>query len=125
VILGVFAVVALLLSVTGIYGVMSYAVTQRTQEIGIRMALGASASSVLRMVLRQGMTLVLIGLALGIVVALLLTRLMTTLLFAVEPTDPLTFLAVSAVLALVAAVACFMPARRATLIDPLRALRSE
>src|SRR5205085_5899050 len=125
VLLGLFAMLALLITAAGLAGVMALSVSQRTREIGIRMALGASASSVLRMVLRQGMTLVLLGLALGVVGALLLTRLMTTLLFAVEPTDPLTFLAVSAVLALVAAIACFMRARRATLIDPLAALRSE
>jgi putative ABC transport system permease protein len=125
VLLGSFAVLAMLITAAGIAGVMALSVSQRTHEIGIRMALGASASSVLRMVLRQGLTLVGIGLALGIVGAFALTRLMSTLLFAVAPTDPLTWLAVALALAAVAALACFVPARRATLIDPLTALRSE
>jgi putative ABC transport system permease protein len=125
VLLGLFAALALLITAAGIAGVMALTVSQRTHEIGIRMALGASASSVLRLVLRQGLTLVLIGLALGMAGAFALTRLMSTLLFAVEPTDPLTWLAVALTLAAVAALACFAPARRATLIDPLTALRSE
>ncbi|MCG3161655.1 MAG: hypothetical protein JMDDDDMK_02852 [Acidobacteria bacterium] len=123
--LGLFAALAVFITAAGIAGVMALAVSQRTHEIGIRMALGASASGVLRMILRQGLTLVLIGLALGVAGAFALTRLMSTLLFAVEPTDPLTWLAVAVTLAAVAAAACFIPARRATRIDPLAALRSE
>ncbi len=125
VLLGLFAALALIITAAGIAGVMALSVSQRMREIGIRMALGASASGVLRLVLRQGLTLVLIGLALGMVGAFALTRLMSTLLFAVEPTDPLTWLAVALALAFVAALACFAPARRATLIDPLTALRNE
>jgi putative ABC transport system permease protein len=125
VLLGLFAALAMLITAAGIAGVMALTVSQRTHEIGIRMALGASANSVLRLVLRQGLTLVLIGLALGVAGAFALTRLMSTLLFAVEPTDPLTWLVVALALAAVAALACFVPARRATLIDPLVALRSE
>ncbi len=123
--LGLFAALALLITGAGLAGVMALTVNQRTHEIGIRMALGATASSVLRMVLHQGMKLVMIGLAAGIIGALALTHLMSRLLFAVEPTDPLTFLAVSALLAAVAAIACILPARRATTIDPLQALRTE
>jgi putative ABC transport system permease protein len=125
VLLGLFAALALIITAAGIAGVMALTVSQRTHEIGIRMALGASAGSVLRLVLRQGLTLVLIGLALGMAGAFALTRLMSTLLFAVGPTDPLTWLAVALALAAVAALACFAPARRATSIDPLTALRSE
>ena len=125
VLLGLFAALALLITAAGIAGVMALTVSQRTHEIGIRMALGASAISVLRMVLRQGLTLVLLGLALGVAGAFALTRLMSTLLFAVEPTDPLTWLMVALALAAVATLACFVPARRATLIDSLTALRSE
>jgi len=123
--LGLFAALALLITAAGIAGVMALTVSQRTHEIGIRMALGASAGGALRLVLRQGLTLVLIGLGLGVAGAFALTRLMSTLLFAVEPTDPLTWLIVALALAAVAALACFVPARRATLIDPLTALRSE
>jgi putative ABC transport system permease protein len=125
VLLGLFAALAVLITAAGIAGVMALRVSQRTHEIGIRMALGASANSVLGLVLRQGLTLVLIGLALGVAGAFALTQLMSTLLFAVEPTDPLTWLIVALALAAIAALACFVPARRATLIDPLTALRSE
>jgi putative ABC transport system permease protein len=125
VLLGLFAALAVLITAAGITGVMALRISQRTHEIGIRMALGASASSVLRLVLRQGLTLVLIGLGLGIAGAYALTRLMSTLLFEVEPTDPLTWLMVALALAAIATLACFVPARRATLIDPLKALRSE
>jgi putative ABC transport system permease protein len=125
VLLGLFAALALLITAAGIAGVMALTVSQRAHEIGVRMALGASAGSVLQLVLRQGLTLVLIGLALGVAGAFTLARMMSTLLFAVEPTDPLTWLAVALALAAVAALACFLPARRATMIDPLRALRSE
>ena len=124
VLLGLFAGLALVITVTGIAGVIAFSVSQRTHEIGIRMALGAQQGSVLGMVLRQGMLLVVIGLALGTVGALGVTRLMSGLLFQTEPTDPITFVAVALVLAAVAAVATFLPARKATTVDPVLALRT-
>jgi putative ABC transport system permease protein len=123
--LGLFAVLALLITAAGITGVMALSVTQRTREIGIRMALGATRGGILRMVMRQGMTLVLVGLALGVAGAMVINRLMTALLFATPGADPVTFAAVSFLLLLVAGAACLVPALRATSIDPMLALRSE
>ena len=123
--LGIFASVALVLAAVGLYGVISYSVAQRTREIGIRMALGARAGDVVRMVVRHGMTLTAIGLAIGVLAALGLTRFLSSLLFAVPPNDVPTFLAIAAILAGVAWVAAFLPARRASRIDPMRALREE
>jgi putative ABC transport system permease protein len=125
ILLGSFALLALIITLAGIVGVLSLSVSQRTHEIGIRMALGATPGSVLRMVMRQGLTLVLGGLALGVAGAFALTRLMSVLLFGVAPTDLATFSAVALVSIAIAALACFWPARRATLIQPVIALRSE
>ena len=123
--LGIFAGLALILAAVGIYGVIGYAVSQRTQEIGIRMALGARRGSVLRMVVGQAMTLAMIGILLGAAGAWGLSRLMQKLLYGVTPSDPITFATVAALLAVVAALAASIPGLRATRVDPVIALRSE
>jgi putative ABC transport system permease protein len=122
---GLFALIALLLAAAGIFGVMSYSVTQRTQEIGIRLALGAQRYDVLRLVVGQGMRFVGIGLFLGLIGVFACTRLLQSLLFGVGATDLPTMLVITLILTVVAFVACLLPARRATLVDPVQALRSE
>jgi len=121
----VFASVALVIAGLGVFGVLSFIVTQRTRELGIRIALGASTTSVQRLVVGRGMLLVSIGLVVGLVGAFALTRFMGNLLYGVTPTDPLTFAGVAAVLLAAAAVASYLPARRATRVDPIIALRAE
>jgi ABC-type antimicrobial peptide transport system permease subunit len=123
--LGVFASVALALATIGIYGVMAYLVNQGTREIGIRMALGATQHDILGLVVRQGMTLALSGVSIGLMVALLLTRLIRGLLFGVQATDPLTFVGISALLAVIALLASYIPAQRAARIDPMVSLRCD
>jgi ABC-type antimicrobial peptide transport system permease subunit len=125
ILLGAFAVLALLLASVGIYGVIAYVVGQRTQEIGIRMALGAKPEDVLRLMLWEGTRLALIGVAIGIATACALTHLMTTMLYGVSATDPLTFAGVAVLLTAVATAACYIPARRAMRVDPMVALRCE
>jgi putative ABC transport system permease protein len=123
--LGLFAALALVLACVRLYGVISYSVAQRTHEIGVRMALGARPGDVLKFVLRQGMGLTVVGLGVGIGIGLLATRVLSDMLYGVTPRDPLTFVGVPALLLLVAFLACYIPARRATRIDPLVALRYE
>ena len=116
-------VAALLLAAVGIYGVISYMVTQRTQEVGLRMALGAEPRDVLRLVVGQGMKLTLIGVAVGLLASFALTRVMSSLLYEVEPRDPLTFVGVWLLLVSTALVACWVPAKRASRLDPMASLR--
>ena len=121
--LTIFGTISALLCVIGIFGIMAHAVMQRVNEIGIRIALGAPAASVLRLVLRQGLLLVSIGLALGVAAAVAITRVIRTFLWGITPTDPVTFMIVSAALAATALIARYVPARRALKIDPIIALR--
>jgi predicted permease len=123
--LGIFAAVALLLAVSGIYGVLAHSVAQRTSEIGVRMALGAAPADVLRLIFGQGGKLALTGIGIGLIASYLLTQFLRTLLYVVNPTDPLTFAAVAVVLLVTVLLACWIPARRASRVDPIVALRSE
>jgi putative ABC transport system permease protein len=123
--LGLFALIALFLAAVGLYGVVSYTVSQRTQEIGVRMAIGAQRGDVLRMIVGGGMKLTLVGIAMGLAGALALARLVATMLFDVTPFDPTSYAATAIVLLAVASLACYIPARRAMRVDPITALRQE
>jgi putative ABC transport system permease protein len=123
--IGIFAMLALVLSAVGVYGVMSYTVTQRTSEIGVRITMGAQPEDVFRIIVGEALRLALAGVGIGLVTALALTRLLRSFLFGISAYDPLTFVAVSLLLTIVAAAASYFPARRATLVDPLIALRYE
>ena len=125
ILISIFSIIAIALASVGLYGVLSYVVRQRTAEIGVRMAFGAEAGSILKLIMRQGMTLTIAGLVAGLIGAFWLTRFMASLLVGIAPTDPMTFVGISAVFLAVAAMACLIPARRATLVDPVVALREE
>jgi ABC-type antimicrobial peptide transport system permease subunit len=120
---GILGSLGLILAIVGVFGVISFTVSQRTNEIGIRMAMGAGRQSILRMILRQGIWIIAVGVLSGIVLALAISRLVGNFISGVSPYDPLTYLSVSAILGAVALVACYVPARRATLVDPMIALR--
>jgi putative ABC transport system permease protein len=124
-VVGMFGLLGMLLAVVGLYGLISFDVTQRTHEIGVRMALGASRSDVLKLIVGQGMKLVLIGVSLGLGLSLALSRLLASLLFGVSPADPVALVGVVMLLTTVASLACYLPARRAMQVDPIDALRCE